>query len=39
MTLEKAITYAIDPEGIDVINEPRFVNYLNDLQALSPPRN
>lgn len=37
MTLEKAITYAIDHEGIDVINEPRFVNYLNDLQALSTP--
>lgn len=37
MTLEKAITYAIDNEGIDVINEPRFVNYLNDLQALSTP--
>lgn len=37
MTLEKAMTYAIDHEGIDVINEPRFVNYLNDLQALSTP--
>lgn len=37
MTLEKAITYAIDHEGIDVISEPRFVNYLNDLQALSTP--
>lgn len=37
MTLEKAITYTIDHEGIDVINEPRFVNYLNDLQALSTP--
>ena len=37
MTLEKAITYAIDHEGIDVISEPRVVNYLNDLQALSTP--
>ena len=37
MTLEKAITYTIDHEGIDVISEPRFVNYLNDLQALSTP--
>lgn len=37
MTLEKAITYAIDHEGIDVINEPRFINCLNDLQALSTP--
>lgn len=37
MTLEQAISYAIEHEGIDVITEPRFVNYLNDLQALSTP--
>ena len=32
MTQEQAISYAIEHEGIDVITEPRFVNYLNDLQ-------
>ncbi len=37
MTLEQAISYAIEHERIDVINEARFVNYLNDLQALSTP--
>lgn len=37
MTLEQAISYAIEHEGIDVINESRFVNYLNDLNALSTP--
>ena len=33
MTQEQAISYAIEHEGIDVITEPRFVNYLNDLQT------
>ncbi len=33
MTLEKAISYAIDKEGIGIISEARFSNYLNDLQA------
>lgn len=37
MTQEQAISYAIEHEGIDVITEPRFVNYLNDLQTLSTP--
>ncbi len=37
MTLEQAISYAIEREGIDIVTEPRFVNYLNDLQALSTP--
>lgn len=37
MTLEQAISYAIEHEGIEIINEARFVNYLNDLQALSTP--
>lgn len=37
MNLEQAISYAIDHEGIDIICEARFVNYLNDLQAFSTP--
>ncbi|MCM1139395.1 MAG: hypothetical protein NC453_12565 [Muribaculum sp.] len=37
MTLDQAISYAIEHEGVDVIAEQRFVNYLNDLQALSTP--
>lgn len=37
MTLDQAISYAIEHEGIDVISEQRFVNYLSDLQALSTP--
>lgn len=37
MTLEQAISYAIEREGIEIINEERFVNYLNDLQALTTP--
>ena len=37
MTQEQAISYAIEHEGIDVITEPIFVNYLNDLQTLSKP--
>lgn len=37
MTLEQAISYAIEHEGVDIITEPRFVNYLNDLQALPTP--
>lgn len=37
MTLEQAISFAIEHEGIDVIDKLQFVNYLNDLQALSSP--
>ncbi len=37
MRLEQAISYAIEQEGIDVIDKLQFVNYLNDLQALSSP--
>lgn len=37
MNLEQAIAYAIDHEGISIISEARFVNYLNDLQAFSSP--
>ncbi len=37
MTLEKAISYAIDKEGIEIISEARFTNYLNDLQAFDTP--
>lgn len=33
MTLEKALSYAIDKEGIAIITEARLANYLNDLQA------
>ena len=33
MTLEKALSYAIDKEGITIITERRLANYLNDLQA------
>ena len=37
MTLEQAISYAIEQDGIDVIIEPRFVNWVNDLEARSAP--
>ena len=37
MTLEKAISYAIDKEGIEIISESRLANYLNDLQAFDSP--
>ena len=37
MTLEKAISYAIEKEGIGIISEARFTNYLNDLQAFDTP--
>lgn len=37
MNLEQAIAYAIDHEGIGIISEARFVNYLTDLQAFSSP--
>lgn len=33
MTLEKALSYAIDKEGLAIITEARLANYLNDLQA------
>lgn len=33
MTLEKALSYAIDNEGIGILLENRLINYLNDLQA------
>ena len=35
MKLEDAIAYSIEKEGIGIITEKRFLNYLNDLQALS----
>lgn len=37
MTLEKALSYAIDNEGIEIISEGRLINYLNDLQAFDNP--
>ena len=37
MTLEKAISYAIDNEGIGILSETRLKNYLNDLQAYDMP--
>jgi len=37
MTLEQAISYAIQHEGLQIITEERFVNYLNDLQAFTAP--
>lgn len=37
MTLEKAIMTAVENEGIEIISEPRFMNYLNDLQAFKSP--
>ena len=33
MTLEKALSYVIDKEGIGIILENRLTNFLNDLQA------
>ena len=33
MTLESALSYAIDNEGIGILLENRLINYLNDLQA------
>ena len=35
MTLEKALAFVIDKEGIGIISETRLVNYLNDLQAFN----
>ena len=37
MTLEKAISYVIDQEGINIISDARLKNYLNDLQAYDIP--
>ena len=37
MTLEEAISFVINKEGIEIIGETRFVNYLNDLQAFDMP--
>ena len=37
MTLEKAISFVINKEGIEIIGETRFVNYLSDLQAFDMP--
>ena len=37
MTLEKALSYAIDNEGIGMISDPKLKNYLNDLQAYDTP--
>lgn len=35
MTLEKAFSYIIEKEGIGIIAEPRFANFLNDLQVFN----
>lgn len=37
MTLEKALSYAIEHEGIGIITESRLKNYLTDLQAFDTP--
>lgn len=37
MTLEKALSYAIDKEGIAIVAENRLSNYLSDLQAFDTP--
>ena len=37
MTLEKAISYVIDQEGIDIISNAKLKNFLNDLQAYDTP--
>ena len=37
MSLEKALLYAIDAEGLGIISEARLMNYLNDLQAFDSP--
>ena len=37
MTLDKAISYAIDKEGIEIISESRLANYMNDLKAFDSP--
>ena len=37
MTLEEAISYVIEKEGICILSEARLVNYLNDLQAFGIP--
>ena len=37
MTLEKALSYTIDNEGIEIFSEARLKNYLNDLQAYDTP--
>lgn len=37
MTLEKAIAYAIEHEGIEIIGSTRLFHYLNDLQAFDTP--
>lgn len=37
MTLDQAIEYAINQEGLGIIKEPRLINYLTDLQAFDSP--
>ena len=37
MTLENAISYVIDKEGLSILSESRFGNFLNDLQAFETP--
>ncbi|SKA23883.1 hypothetical protein SAMN02745202_02579 [Segatella oulorum] len=37
MKLYEAIEYAINNDGLEVICENRFTNYLADLQALETP--
>ena len=37
MTLEKALSYAIEHEGIAIMSEVRLKNYLTDLQAFDSP--
>ena len=37
MTLEKAISYVIEQEGIGILSEARLRNYLNDLHAFDSP--
>ena len=37
MTLEEAISFVIEKEGICILSEARLVNYLNDLQAFGTP--
>lgn len=37
MNLEQAIAYTIKSEGVGIVNEKRFVNYLHDLGAFQQP--
>lgn len=37
MDLVQAIAYTIQKEGIEIVNEKRFVNYLHDLGACAQP--